>query len=94
MNTFSVYPTEGRFQTITNMNHSIATESKLVVVIGSYSRIHNTVVQPGCCRPKDFLVLEVKMIEIILQPIKFIFFLLRRNGFFIQLPVVTFDYIP
>ena len=58
------------------------------------SRIQNVVVQPGCWRPKDFLVLEVKVINIILWPINFIFFLLRRNGFFIQLPVVTFDYIP
>ena len=31
MNTFSVYPTEGPFQTITNLDPSIATKSKLPV---------------------------------------------------------------
>ena len=28
MNTFSIYPTEGRFQTITNLDPSIATKSQ------------------------------------------------------------------
>ena len=54
---------------------------------------HNAVVQPGQRRSKDFLDLEVKVIEIFLYSIKFVFFLLKRNGFYIQLSVVMLDYI-
>ena len=55
------------------------------------SRTHNAVVQPGRWTPRDFLSLKGRKTEIIFSPT---FFLLRRNGFFIQLPVATLNYIP